>query len=68
MVILGPKVMKNRRPFELKFAMVLFNILAITLSAYMFIKVSVFIGYSCSVMTFDAIHDYFYPSAAWEPQ
>jgi hypothetical protein len=32
--------MKNRQAFELRVVMALYNFLAVTLSAYMFIKVS----------------------------
>ncbi|CAB4031848.1 elongation of very long chain fatty acids 4-like, partial [Paramuricea clavata] len=40
-VIAGPKIMKNRQAFELRVVMALFNFLAVTLSAYMFIKILV---------------------------
>ena len=38
-VLLGPKVMKNRPAFELKLVMFLYNLLAVGLSAYMLIKI-----------------------------
>lgn len=39
-VIIGPKIMKNRQAFEMKFAMALHNFVAVALSLYMFLKVS----------------------------
>ena len=39
-VILGPRVMKNRPAFDMKVVMALYNFFAVSLSAYMFIKVS----------------------------
>ena len=40
-VLLGPKVMKNRAAFELKLVMFLYNLFAVGLSAYMLIKILV---------------------------
>lgn len=39
MVWLGPKLMKNRKPFNLQALMVAYNVLLVTLSAYMFVEV-----------------------------
>lgn len=38
MVWLGPKLMKNRKPFNLQALMVAYNVLLVTLSAYMFVE------------------------------
>lgn len=40
-VIIGPRIMKNRPPFELKLVMSLYNLTAVVLSAYMFVKLLV---------------------------
>jgi hypothetical protein len=36
----GQKVMANRKPFELKGPMIIYNLVLVILSAYMFIEVS----------------------------
>ena len=41
-VIIGPKLMRNRKALEVKFLMTVYNLLAVILSAYMLIKVCIF--------------------------
>ncbi|XP_046860861.1 elongation of very long chain fatty acids protein 4-like isoform X2 [Xenia sp. Carnegie-2017] len=38
-VIIGPKLMRNRKALEVKFLMTVYNLLAVILSAYMLIKI-----------------------------
>jgi hypothetical protein len=45
MVWLGPKLMKNRKPFNLQALMVAYNVLLVALSAYMFVEVGRVVWY-----------------------